>query len=190
MATAVIVGAPASATGAVRAADLGTALPTTAVAVPNVAFAALGYIGEDGLSQTTERSVEKIRAWGGDVVRTVQTEHGVTYQLAFLETSALVLAEVYGAENVTTTAATTLSGSLNTVKVKSGTLPRKSYIFDMKDGNALVRVVVPNGQIVEVGDVQYVHTNAVQYSVTIEAYPDATDVKAYIYTVGDDKLPV
>ena len=41
----------------------------------------------DGLSMAIAKSIEKIRAWGGDTVRNVQTEHDVTFTFTLLETS-------------------------------------------------------------------------------------------------------
>ena len=184
----VMVGAPATATGAINTFN-GTSpvLPTTATAVL-AGNTALGYVGEDGLTETQEQSVEKIKAWGGDTVKVLQTEHGLSYSFQFLENSSAVMQEVYGEDNVTTTPATESSGSLTDVAVKAGTLPIKPYVFDMKDGDALIRIVLPQGQIIERGDITYVHSDIIRYQVTIEALPDANGVKAYKYIVHDDQL--
>lgn len=184
----VLVGAPATATGGILAAPAGTTGPVDPTTALDAAFVALGLVGEDGVTQTTERNIERIRAWGGDVVRTVTTEHGVTFTFQFLETDSTVMAEVYGADNVDLTAATTSSGSITAVTLKASTLPIKAYVFEMKDGDGRIRISLPAGQITEVGDVTYVHSDAVRYEVTIEALPDVDGVKAYIYVLNDDAL--
>src|SRR5699024_12875822 len=52
---------------------------------------------------------------------------------------------------------------------------------DMKDGDKKGRVVVPNGQITETGDTQFVHSDATGSEVTLEATPDESGNKAYSY---------
>src|SRR5699024_12062350 len=60
-----------------------------------------GFIGEDGVTRETDASDEKIRAWGGDTVKVVRSEHSITYSLEFLElANADVLKLIHGAENV------------------------------------------------------------------------------------------
>lgn len=177
----VVAGKPLS-TGGVLIASLGTALPTTPSTAPNVAFISAGYIGEDGVTEAGERSTEKIKAWGGDIVKIVQTEHSLTYALTFIETlAAKVLQTVYGDANVTTTAATASSGTIHAVKVTGEPLPRKSFVLEVKDGLAKIRIVIPDGQITEVGEITYSDEEVIGYAVTIECYPDATGVKAYKY---------
>jgi hypothetical protein len=48
------------------------------------------------------------------------------------------------------------------------------------------RIVVPNGQITERGDISFTRTGSVQYSVTLEAYPDATGNSVYLYRSDGD----
>lgn len=170
----VVAGTPL-ATGGISVAPLGTALPTDSTTALNVAFKSAGYIGEDGLTETTDRSTDKIKAWGGDTVKVVQTDFSVTYSFTFLETlNVEVLKAVYGSANVTTTAATTTAGTLYSAKIVGDVLPHAAYIFEVKDGSSRIRICVPDGQITSVGDVTYNGSDVVGYQVTIEAYKDAT----------------
>src|SRR5687768_14335414 len=101
----VLAGKPL-ATGGVLVGPVGTAAPTDATTSLNAAFKAAGYVGEDGLTEATDRSTEKIKAWGGDTVKVIQTDFAVTYTFTFLETlNSDVLKTVYGDANVTTTPA-------------------------------------------------------------------------------------
>ena len=176
----VVAGVPL-ATGGILIGALAAAAPTTAVSAL-VAYTAAGYIGDSGVVETNERSTDKIRAWGGDTVKVVQTEHNVSYKFTFLETlNADVLKAVYGEANVTTTAATLTSGTLQKVLINGATLPHKSYVFEVKDGNAKIRIYVPDGQITEVGDVTYSDGEVVGYEVTLEAFADSAGNKAYKY---------
>ena len=174
----VVAGTP-HATGGVLIGELTATAPTTAVSVLT-GFSAAGYIGEDGVTEANERSTDRIRAWGGDTVKVVQTEHNVTYQFTFLETlNANVLKAVYGEDNVTTTAATVSTGTLHEVAVNAAALPHKSYVFEVKDGDAKIRIYVPDGQITEVGEITYSDSEVVGYEVTVEAFADDLGNKAY-----------
>lgn len=173
----VLVGKPAV-TGGALIADVGTTLPTDATTALNAAFFGVGYVSEDGLTQSINADTQEIKAWGGDIVRRVQTTHDVTYHLTMIETTDLTLAAYYGDDNV----------SAGTVELVAGDLPYKSWVFEIDDvaNGAKVRVVVPNGQITARGDVVFKDDTALGYDVTITAYPDNTGVKAYIYTDGTD----
>lgn len=170
----VVAGKPL-ATGGVLMAEVGSAAPTDAAATLDPAFVSAGYIGEDGLTEATDRSTEKVKAWGGDTVKVLQTDFATTYTFTFIETlNGDVLKAVYGDDNVTTTAATSSEGTLHSVKVNGETLPHKAFVFEVKDGDARIRIHVPDGQITEVGEVTYSDSEIVGYSVTVEAFRDST----------------
>lgn len=158
-------------TGTVRFAPLATALPTTPVATPNVAFLDVGYISDDGVSEKIDDSTTEIKAWqNADVVRRIQTDHSLQYSFTMIETNANSLNAYYGGNY-----------TAGVVQIKSGVLPHKEWIIDVVDGTNLVRIVVPDGQIVARGETKYANGGAVMYPVTIECYPDASNVKAYKY---------
>lgn len=150
-------------------------LPVDATDALDVSLTALGYVSDEGVTQTIESDTESITAWGGDEVRTVRTTHSVSYALTLIETTEETLAEVYGSDNVS------VVGSLTTVHVVSEELPRKAFVFDMQDGDHDIRIVLPNAQAMLDGDVTYTDGEALGYPLTITAYPDEDGVKAYIY---------
>lgn len=166
----VAVGKPLVAGGVWRG-PLGTPLPTDSSTALNVALKAAGYIGEDGVTESTERSTNPVKAWGGDKIRVLQTDYGVQYKFTFAEAlNGEVLKAVHGAANVTTTPATSSAGTKHTVKLNSDQLPHEVYVFEIKDGNARIRIVVPDGQITEVGEVTYSDGDIVKYDVTVDAF--------------------
>ena len=71
--------------GGIYSAPLGTALPTDATTTLNTAFKNLGYVSEDGVTNSDERSTNDIKAWGGDTVNTVQTEKKDTFKYTLIE---------------------------------------------------------------------------------------------------------
>lgn len=168
-----VFAAKPKATGGVRTAPRGTAMPTDANTDLDALFDNAGYVGEDGLVESGERSTDKIRAWGGDTVKVVQTEYSLTYQFTFIQKlNPVVLKAVHGEQNVEVTAATPTSGTLSAVKLNADTLPHLSWVFDMKDGNALIRVCVSDGQVTEVGETTYADGEVAGYEVTVEAFLD------------------
>lgn len=179
MNTAKVSAAKPKVSGAVFAAPIGTALPTTASATLNQAFKELGYVTEDGLTNSNSLETEEIRAWGGDVVLTPVTGRPDEWTLSLMESlNGDVLKLVYGASNVTVDGQT---GAI-AVSANAGELEANSWVFDMilSDGS-LKRVVLPNAKISETGDISYVDNGAITYEVTLRAMPDTNGNTHYEY---------
>lgn len=186
----VVSGKPLT-TGGVLAAPLGTTLPTNASTAPAAAFKALGYVGEDGVTEGGERTTEKIKAWGGDIVKVVQTDHSTTFAFTLIESlNAEALKAVYGSSNVTTTAPTASTGTLQAIQVTGQVLDHQAWVIEVKDGIARVRIAIKDGQVTEVGEVTYNDGSVIGYPITLEAFPDTNGVKAFKYTDdGIDTTP-
>jgi hypothetical protein len=161
-------------TGGIYVAPAATAIPTSASASRNAAFAELGLMDESGVVESQGTTSNNIKAWqNGAVVRKVQTEHDLTYQFTAIETNPVVLEEWYGNYN---------SGD---VQITGEAIDIKPWVLEVFDGDEHLRIVIPNGQITERGDVSYVNGAAVAYPITLTAYPDASGVKAYAYYAQD-----
>lgn len=173
LANNVIVGKPA-ASGGVLIAPLGTALPDDATTAPAAAFVGAGYVADAGVTQQINTSTTDIKAWGGNTVRTVQTDHSLDYKFTLIETSTRSLSAYYGADNVTE----------GVVSVTAGDLPHSAWVIEVRDGTRRVRIVIPDGQVTAREDVVFQDGGAVSYGITVSCYPDAEGVKAYIYNDG------
>ena len=159
-------------TGAIYKAPLKTAAPANATAAIDARFKDLGYISEDGVTQTIDSDKSEIKAWqNGDIVRTIQTSHNVSFQFTLIETSEEVLKLYYADPNATATA----------VKVTGAQSAHDSYVLDVLDGDKTIRIVIPDGQVTERGEITYKTDEAIGYQVTVTASPDATGAKAYLY---------
>jgi hypothetical protein len=163
-------------TGAVYVAPIATALPTNATTALAGGYLDVGYIHEDGVTETQDTETEDIKAWQlGATVRKVQTSHDLMYNFTMLETNGVVLKEYYGDFTAGVSAAD------DVVLIKGTELPNRRWVLSVVDGLKIARIVIPAGQITERGEVTYTNSDAIGREVTITCYPDSSGNKAYIY---------
>lgn len=164
--------------GSIWVAPTGTTLPTDTTTALNEAFACLGYVSEDGVTNSNSPETEAIKAWGGDTVLQVLTSKEDTWTFTLIEAMNIdVLKTVYGDDNVTGTLSTGL-----TVKANSTPAEAHSYVIEMVyNNNHVKRVVLPAAYVSEVGDITYVDGEAVGYETTLACTPDAQGNTHYEY---------
>ena len=164
--------------GGVSVAPLGTTLPTNATGTLNAAFTNIGYITEDGVTNTINRESNAIKAWGGDTVLNVQTTFEDQGQMTMMQVMNVeVLKTVFGDDNVTGALASGI-----TVNVNSDQLQAHVWVIDMLYNNdTLKRVVIPNATVIEIGDIVYVDGDPVGYEITLGTVPDDAGNTHYEY---------
>lgn len=173
--------------GAIWRAPIGTTLPTDATTALDAAFACLGYVSEDGLTNSKTLETETVKAWGGDDVLTTQTDKSNTWQYTLIEYLNMeVLKMVYGDDNVTGTLSTGI-----TVTSDSAELDEAVYVVELAlRGGVKERIVMPRGSITEFGDVTYTDNGATGYPITLKSMPGgftgapSADHKKYIKQVS------
>lgn len=168
--------------GAVSIAPVGTTLPKDAKEKLEVAFKNLGYISEDGFTNTNSPETDSIKAWGGDTVLVLQTSKDDTFATTFIESLNInVLKLIYGDENVT--------GDLATgIKVKANAKPQKPYSFVVDQilaEGALKRIVIPSATITELGEIVYKDDEPVGYETTLQATPDKDGNTHFEYIIKE-----
>lgn len=168
---------PASISGAVHVAPVGTTLPTDAVTAIASGFTSVGAISEDGLTVSTDLSNKEIKAWGGAIVAVLHTGRKETYKLTCLESDNVAALGIAFAD-VTGTVASGL-----TIKGNSKQVDHHAVIFDMitTDGCAK-RIVLPDAVTTNVGDITYADGDISSLSLTLIALPDASGNCSYSYT--------
>lgn len=184
------IGAPdQKTTGAIKHAPLGTTLPTlsdiTKAAVTlDQAFTGDEYVSEDGLTLTPTFNTTDIKDWSRATVRKVLDSFDGTIEWTMISTNEGALGVAFGDEHVTSNDATTTHGNQLMAELGAHLPDPQSWVFLMKDGNARIVVLVPDGQVIEVGEVVFAANAAVGWKVKLACYPD--DAGESIYIMTDD----
>lgn len=156
-------------TGAAYVAPTTLTAPTSATSALGTDAKDLGYVSDAGITETRDRSTNQIRAWQNSaLVREPVTESSIKYQMVLIETKKETIEEYYGTQ-------VAADGSIKIDPGKTG--GRKSYIFDVLDGDEIIRIYVPSGEVTEVGDQVYVNGDPIGYEITVTGYAQ---------TVGDE----
>lgn len=149
-------------TGAISVAPSGTTLPTDATTALDAAFVDLGYLTQAGATEGNSVSLTDLVAWqNAAVIRQVQTAHALTLAFTLYQTDPDTLEFFYG------------NYSAGVVAVSGAQRGNECFSFRYNDGTKIVRIVFPNAQLSDKGDVPYTSGDGVQYPCTITAYPEA-----------------
>lgn len=168
-------------TGAINSAPTGTALPTDETTALNAAFKDSGYISDAGLKIGSNQNSTDITDWSGNLVRTIMSGYGNQLSWEHLEWNEQSLKNFLGENNVTVVN-TVGSPTKITAKFNGDEMPVKEWVFNIKDGARKIRVVVPNGQVSERGEITFVKTDAVKLPITLKTFPDASGNHVYVYS--------
>ena len=155
--------------GAVFRAPLGTSVPTSASETLNSAFKCMGYISNDGVTNSNSPSTSEIKAWGGDTIANPQTDRPDKYKMKFVEVlNTEVLKAIYGDDNV-------VGESLDdgiAVAADSSELPECAWVIDsVLRGNVLDRIVIARGKITELADIVRKDDEVIGFDATISTVP-------------------
>ena len=119
-----------------------------------------------------------------DSVKTTQGQYAESLKLSLLETDPDVLETVFG-PSVTMG----VDGAGNrTIQVnhRSKQLPRSAFVVHTVDGTKVRRLVIQEGAVVDVGDISYVHTDILKYTITVDCYkPAAGNSEAVVEYILD-----
>ena len=175
--------------GGVYRAPAGTALPTDATTTLAGGYVALGYVSEDGIKPSRDTSIDKMKAWGGDIVAALLTDDSRSFEFTLLEVfSGPVNQYLYGTANVTVTAAITGTGTKLSIKDVAYKPTNDVLVFEMKYNLKRRRIVIPIADATISGEEPYTDSGLSAYTVQVEALKDSTGTRVYDYMQNDDAL--
>lgn len=157
-------------TGAVAIAPVGTTLPTSAKAALANAYESGGYVGDAGISISTNKGVTAIKDWSQGTVRKALSDFDGTISLPFLQVDEWSATRLVGEDNVTATPAASGHGNILAIDLGPSLPDIETYVFSMKDGDNRVRVIVPCGQITSIDAVNFVPNAANVWPATLSCY--------------------
>lgn len=169
-------GTSADKSGYIWVAPLGTSIPTDATSKLDGAFAGLGYLSEDGLTEPASfEPGDDIVAAGGDTVAQADPTFSKTWTGTCIEAlNTDLLKVVYGSANVTVKDADATDGFI-TIKEQAGDIEHHVIVIDeMLKGGRRRRNVMADATFLITGDISHVHTALVNFEFTITAYPTAS----------------
>jgi hypothetical protein len=165
-----------AATGAVYMSTVGAAAPANGTTAWGTVWGDLGYMNEDGVTETPSLDTEEIKAWqSGAVVRKVITGSRLEFNFTGIETNLRTLELFYPGSTIATV------GSDTKVTIKLPVAVPKAFGIDAIDGTDTIRIIIPKAQITERGEVTYVNGAPIAYPFTIAVEPDSAGVLAVKY---------
>lgn len=151
-------------------APAGTALPAYPGETLAEAWTEIGDVTEDGITWSTARSYETLKNWALKIKRLLPGTDPETVQVPIMDTTLEVFKTLFGASNVTVTAATSSHGELVTVDTSPLNTPaEEAFLFIMKDGDDMLLLGTKSGFISELGDVAFKGTEGITWNATISA---------------------
>lgn len=145
-------------------------------------FNSSGYISEDGASLSTTKGVTPIREWNRAAVRRILEDFDGTVSISLIQLDEEGAKQAFGEDNVSVTAATSSHGTQLKIALGATLDEPQAWALRMKDGDARMLVLVPNGQVTSGVDITFVANQAIQLPVTISANDDGTGHSIYIFT--------
>lgn len=145
-------------------------------------FSSSGYVSEEGANLTTEISTTDLREWNRAVVRRLLDEFTGTVTLTLIQLDEESAKQAFGADNVTVVAANATHGTRIRIALGAHIDKPQAWALRMKDGDARMLVIVPNGQVTSGVEITFVANEPISLPVTISANDDGTGNSIYIFT--------
>ncbi|MFD4523249.1 phage tail protein [Streptomyces sp. NPDC058470] len=143
--------------GTFYVAPVGTTAPTDPYSSWGVGWIDLGYVTEDGLTESLNENRTELKAWGySGAVRTQVTDRAATFKITFMQTNAWTLALYYGIDLADMTSSG--SGSTQFLAFEEPQTPEPLYYalgMDVIDDDKPNRIIVARAEVTTKGDRTY-----------------------------------
>ena len=151
--------------GYAYAAPFGTALPTDSESALDPAFQLIGYLSEDGITNTTDTDTAEVKDANGTIVMKVVSSYAESYQFVLIEFLRKAAAQMrYGNDAV--------AGKDKSMVIKHQ-MPDDtpvSLVFEIvATGNVKDRAVIGSATRSEFGDRQMHSSDVLGYDITVAA---------------------
>lgn len=157
-------------TGMFYHAPAGTALPTYPSETLAKDWEEVGAISVDGITFNTNHTFNELKNWANKIARLLPAEESGTVGAPIIDTTEESFKTIFGADNVTITAATATHGKLVSVDVEADAMPEpEAYLFLMKDGDDMIMIGTTKGYITELGETAFQPNAAITWDATIKA---------------------
>src|SRR5271166_13863 len=174
-------------------APLGSPPPVNATNALDPTFTDLGWCGVDRFKVSPKRTIKRHQAFGGQTVKTTQTDFLETVKATLYESSPAVFTALWGAGNATVSS---LSGHrTQSIIHNCAVLPRMSWVITTVDagssstGNAATRrLVVQEGEITELADLTYATSDILRYMITIDCYQPINGTQAVLEYIDEPQI--
>lgn len=171
-------------------APYGTPLPTDVDQPLDAAFKNLGFISADGVGIKFDDQTKPIEVWGGDEIGQLRDKFSIEYSMKLFQVlSPEVNAAIFGADNVSTSAATAQHGARMKVIINSKLPKRCSLVLDSVYEDKMIRQVAAIAQKSGIGDLKLVHNEPMAFEPTFKVLK-GTDGNHVIQYSDDGVLSV
>lgn len=161
-------------TGALRVAALGTTSPTGMETWP-AGWEDLGYISDDGISESRDENTEQFIPWQEVTpIRVELTSSVVTFSATLWESNFQTISLFYRKPAGEMT--TDVNGVVSFTEAGKPERDVRAFGIDIIDGVYQRRIVLPYAEVTDRGDLTYQSTSLISYEVTITAYPGSDGV--------------
>jgi len=166
-------------------AALGTAVPTDATTGLAGTYKDQGWLTDEGIVNSINRDTTKHHSFGGDVIKVTQDNYEETIQVSLAETNENALKTVFGDSNVTVTTSPNRRIVVNHTQAQ---LPRSVFVVHVIDGSKTRRIVIKEGQVTGVDDIEYKHDGLVVYKLTVDIFKP-TSGEAVVEYIDEADVP-
>ncbi|MDX3712731.1 hypothetical protein PV733_28090 [Streptomyces europaeiscabiei] len=177
--------------GTFYVAPVGTTAPTDPYSPWGTGWNDLGYVAEDGLTESLNENRQEFKAWGyNSAVRTQVTDRQTTFKVTFMQTSYLTLALYYGVDAADMTSSGTGSTQFLAFEEPQSNEPMYYAIgMDVIDNDKPKRIIVARAEVTTKGDLPHKSDSVQNYDLTFSSLTAPSGGSAITRQFGLVSLP-